>query len=100
MSPLCACLRDDNDFADPDLSCLEHALDGTGNGAVKAITLHTFVDVSLSYSYSHLTDHPSQARKRAESFVLACTRIPGHERKTATFCLIPETLHSFPGRPS
>src|SRR6266478_1533054 len=75
ISPLCACLRDDNDFADPDLSCLEHALNGTGNRAVKAITLHAFVDVSLSYSYSHVTDHPSQARKRAESFVLACARI-------------------------
>ena len=75
LSSLCACLRDDNDFADPDLSCLEHTLDSTGNGAVKAITLHTFVDVSLSYSYPHLTHHPSQARKRAESFVLARARI-------------------------
>src|SRR5712671_397247 len=75
VSALCACLRDDNDFADPDLSCPEHALNGTGNGAVKAIALHTFVDVSLSYSYPHRTDHPSQARKRAESFVLACARI-------------------------
>ena len=40
-----------------DLSCLEHTLDGTGNRAVKAITLHTFVDISLSYSYTHLGDH-------------------------------------------
>src|ERR1700687_637021 len=72
ISPLPACLPDDNDFAYPGLSCLEHTLDGTGNRAAKTITLHTFVDVSLSYSYTHLIDHPSQVRKRVESFVLAC----------------------------
>src|SRR5260221_14638114 len=37
ISPLCACLPDDNDFVDPVLSCPEHTLDGTGNGAVKQL---------------------------------------------------------------
>src|SRR6266851_995952 len=75
ISPLCACLRDDNDFADPDLSCLEHTLTGTGNRAVKAITLHTFVDISLSYSYTHLSDHLRKLESPPDHLVLVCTRI-------------------------
>src|SRR5258707_9280642 len=79
VSLLCACLRDDNDFADPDLSCLEHTLDGTGNRAVKAITLHTFVDISLSCPYTHLTDHLRKLESAPHHLFSPVLGFLGHE---------------------